>query len=614
MKMDDHKLSFKAALVIGLIILLLRLVILPSNILSYDVFGYYLYLPSLFIHQDLGLSNIEWLNQINLTYDAAPALYQIAPTESGNWIIRFNCGIAILVLPFFIIGHLVAGLTSYPADGFSAPYQWAVIASGIFYSLLGLVLTRKVLLEYFTDKVVALTLILLYVGSNLFFFVTMGNEIPHVYLYTLLMLLIWLTIKWHRKPVAYAALLIGLFAGLITITRTTGILALMFPVLWGIYNPASFGGKIKLLFRKFPHMILALVAFLMAILPQVIYWKMNTGHYYYNAYTDPQSGFDFFHPKFLDILFGFRKGFFIYSPIMVLAFIGIILSVRCCKESIFPVLLFTAANLYLIASYSTLVSYGWRAFIELHAPLALALGAVAARLTEFRKPWKLLIYSILGLLTLVNILKSYQTQMGVIDGSRMTRPYYFSAFFDLRPDEEHKKQLLVFRSEESTEYFNNPEDYIQRFTVTESFENPIPEHLKFYDTTLVTDGKYSRVLNKGFPWSAAIRLPYKDMTSMDHAWVRINADFYLPDARAAGKAYLVVDFKYQGKAYKYRAPSLIEIQSAIVAGEWFTINYDYLTPEVRTPDDPIEIYLWNDGDQDIYVDNLRATFFEKKPE
>ena len=70
------------------------------NIISWDTFGYYLYLPQVFINNDLGFSNLEQVQSIVDTYQNTGTLYQIWQTETGDWLIRYTSGQAVLFAPF----------------------------------------------------------------------------------------------------------------------------------------------------------------------------------------------------------------------------------------------------------------------------------------------------------------------------------------------------------------------------------------------------------------------------------------------------------------------------------------------------------------------------------
>ena len=106
--------------------------------LSYDVYGYYLYLPLTFIYGDLGMQNPDLVFELMERYHSSGVFYQGHLTESGNYVMKYTMGQSILYAPFFFIGHLITHLTSYPSDGFSKPYEISIFIGGIVYTLIGL--------------------------------------------------------------------------------------------------------------------------------------------------------------------------------------------------------------------------------------------------------------------------------------------------------------------------------------------------------------------------------------------------------------------------------------------------------------------------------------------
>lgn len=120
----------------------------PDNILSWDVFGYYLYLPLTFIYHDLGLNNENIIHEIIDKYHNSATFYQAIKLPAGNYVMKYSMGMSILYSPFFFIGHLYAKLSSYPADGFSLPYQYAVFFCGQVFTVTGIVVLRKVLIRF----------------------------------------------------------------------------------------------------------------------------------------------------------------------------------------------------------------------------------------------------------------------------------------------------------------------------------------------------------------------------------------------------------------------------------------------------------------------------------
>ncbi len=87
----------------AIILLLLKFIYPEHNILSWDVFGYYLYLPAQFIYHDPYLLHQDWLHQIVAEYQSTATLYQInLHPETNNWIIKYSMGMSILYAPFFL--------------------------------------------------------------------------------------------------------------------------------------------------------------------------------------------------------------------------------------------------------------------------------------------------------------------------------------------------------------------------------------------------------------------------------------------------------------------------------------------------------------------------------
>lgn len=616
MKPEMLKIKHRTSLLMAVLVMVafasIRLAFPPKNILSYDVFGYYLYLPATFIYDDPAIKDITWVKQVNEKYNGAPSLYQLAGTPENNFVIRFNAGISIMYAPFFFGGHAAAQLTDYDADGFSRPYQWAIIISGIFYTLAGVWFLRKALLISFGDTVTAFTLLFIFIGSNVFFFSTWGNDAPHIYIFTLYALILWLTALWHRMPKHRYAIALGITIGLTLITRPSEVFILLIPVFWGIWGPDSLRDKLLLIWKRRKDVMLILLFTGLMVLPQLIYWKMASGQWIYNSYDDPQSGLDFSHPRFGYVLFGFRKGLYIYSQMMLIATIGFYHLFKRKKEIFLAVLLFFLANVYLIASYSSLVAYGWRAFVQVHAIMAIPLACFLVWTLSQKKPIRNTIIILLMLLLLLNLFKSWQTFRGIIDGYRMTKEYYLDSFFVIRPDKTNKDLLLVDRSNESIEVLKNEEKYHHKLFISEGFEESGRYDPQYLDTNFAFQGKYSFKLDAKNIYSKAIEFPFREITNNYYAWLRVSVWIFKPGIPEEDESLLVVHFNYEGRPYKYRAVSFKNQNIPFERGKWNKISMDYMTPEVRTLGDPVKIYVWHRGPGDIFIDDLTVEVFEPK--
>jgi len=85
---------------------------------------------------------------------------------------KYSMGMSILYSPFFFIGHLYAKISDYPADGFSLPYQYAIFIGGQVFTVTGIIALRKVLIQFFSDKITAITMTIIVLGYGQVFIFT----------------------------------------------------------------------------------------------------------------------------------------------------------------------------------------------------------------------------------------------------------------------------------------------------------------------------------------------------------------------------------------------------------------------------------------------------------
>src|SRR5687768_16068533 len=94
---------------------------------DWDALGYYMYLPGIVIYHDV--TTLEWFSSIDEEYHVSGGeLYQALQQDNGNYYVKYLGGVAVMQSPFFLAAHLYAKNSShYKADGFSPPYQYAIV-------------------------------------------------------------------------------------------------------------------------------------------------------------------------------------------------------------------------------------------------------------------------------------------------------------------------------------------------------------------------------------------------------------------------------------------------------------------------------------------------------
>ena len=286
----------------------------PEKVIAWDVVSYYSYLPATFIEHDLTLS---------FTEHEYTGTYWPETLADGSKVIKTTMGLSLMYLPFFLVAHVAAPILGYPASGFSVPYAFALVLAGLFYTLLGLILLRKVLLRHFPEWITTVTLIIVALCTNLYWYGLYEAPMSHAFSFCLFALFALLTELWHEKATIGRSVGIGVTLGLISLIRPSNALVFIYFLLYGIQTKESLRSKWLLLTNSWWKLLLMGVAVLLIWVPQMVYWNTVTGHLLYYSYGDSERFF-FGDPKVLKGLLGFRKGWLIYTPVMLFALTGLV--------------------------------------------------------------------------------------------------------------------------------------------------------------------------------------------------------------------------------------------------------------------------------------------------
>jgi len=590
------------------LIVISNFIFIPVNILSWDVFGYYLYLPFTFIYNDLGLNNDAVIKAIIEQYHNTATFYQASQIEGGGYVMKYSMGLAVLYAPFFFIGHLLAPILGYAQDGFSLPYQYAIFGGGILYSMTGLWVLAKVLRQLFSDGIASIALILVVLSTNYIVHISMygQNAMSHNHLFLAYALILWLTIQWHKTHKPTMLLFLGLVCGLSILSRPSEIVCLLIPFLWGVTDKNTFREKIKLLVVHKKQLLLFALLIIAIGFPQLIYWKMYYGKWLFNSYgANAGEGFEFLHPYLYEVLFSFRKGWLIYTPIMVFGIIGFYFTHKYNRSLFAAIFLYFACNFYIVASWSCwwyAQSFSQRALIPSYPIMAIALGYFLTWLQNRKLVMNVLLGTIMVSLSLLNIFQTIQYYKGVLHGDRMTRDYYMATFGKLQATDADRQLLLINRSFDGTETFQDSSLYTMKYT--ERLDFNIPGASENY--VMIGDSSAFR-LDSLTIYSPAIERAYKLITDEDHAWVRVSADVYITEDAARNPFCAVTHLTHKGYAYKYKTFESVDMKLAL--NQWNKISFDYLTPEVRRPSDPLKVYFWLMGSRPVYIDNLQVAIY-----
>ncbi|MFZ4399863.1 MAG: hypothetical protein ACOYO1_07505 [Bacteroidales bacterium] len=578
------------------------------NILSWDVFGYYLYLPLKFIYHDLGLQDDTVIHTIIEKYHNTVSFYQANKLPEGNYVMRYSMGLSFFYLPFFFIAHLIAIQFNYAVDGFSLPYQYSVLIGGIIYTIIGIIVLAKVLRYFFTERITAVVLLLIVFSTNYLVQNTMygQNAMSHNYLFTMYTLILWLTILWHKSFKTKHAVLLAIICGISILSRPSEMVCLLIPLLWGIRDKYTLIEKIKLL-KKHNYQVFLFISILLIIGSlQFIYWKIQTGKFIYNSYGENSvEGFEFLHPYIYEVLFSFRKGWLIYTPLMGFSMLGLIVLYKKNPAIFYAIFIFFIINLYIVSSWSCwwyAQSFSQRSLVQIYPIMAILLGYYISWMNEQKIFLKYFGFILLLLCLLLNLFQTLQFNAGIINGDRMTRKYYFKVFGKMQKNDQDTTLLLVYRSFDGSEQFSNEKEYTSKKHFKMDFENA-----DCPDSTYAHSGKYSFCINSFSIYSPPIEVPYCDLTKKEHAWIRASA--YIYPVFESNSLSLVIHFTHNNIIYKYMKLDTEGLNLKI--NQWNKINFNYLTPEIIQKNDKIRIYFWLRGKNPVYIDDLQVEVFER---
>lgn len=397
-----------------------------ENIIEADGLGYYSYLPAVFIYNDLSFS---FTTDIAAKYPNIRFWEGFSKPDSRGQVNKYFVGLSLLWLPFFLLAHLLSLLLGFPADGYSQLYQIFILLAANFYLWIGCRFTRKLLLEYSVPPGPAAFILLSTVfATNLFFYVTADASMTHVYSFALIAAFLY-NIHSFFKSIKVNHLYWGaLLLGLIVLLRPTNIvIVLMVPFFAG--NLKSFFEMIRM--HKLPILIAGGI-FLLGVLPQFIWYYMQTGHFVVWSYGE--EGFNFNDPQIFNVLFSYQKGMFIYTPLILLSLGGLLYLFAKNKFQFAVMLIFLLVSTYIISSWWCWWygdSLGQRAFIDYYAVLALLLSFLY--LSTERRIYKWAYFAVAVIFSVYSFILTYQYRHSIIHRSWMNEQRFWFSFLKTDP-------------------------------------------------------------------------------------------------------------------------------------------------------------------------------------
>lgn len=364
-------------------------------VMSSDMEGYYQYLPYVLLKDREEISQMRWAK----------------PYGEDKKLNAFTCGVAIMQLPFFLVAHGVTKYLELEPTGYGPVYFTSVFIATIFYVLAGLIFLYYWLMRFFKPKIAGWVTGLVFVATNLFYYTAISPGMSHAYSFSLVAMYLYFVPRFYEQTTFKNTLLTAFPIALLTLIRPTSLVLALYFVLYDVTSFSALKERIVFFVRKWNYMVLFPIVGFIVFIPQMLYWHEVTGSYFFYSYQE--EGFtNILSPKIFTVLLGPRNGWFIYTPLMLVAFITLLYLVYRKKLNSIPTLIVLVIIIYLNGSWwrpTFSSAAGYRALIEYIPLMAVPLGFFIEKVSERdNKRLKQLMIAVFALFVIYNILFAFK--------------------------------------------------------------------------------------------------------------------------------------------------------------------------------------------------------------
>jgi hypothetical protein len=323
------RLSRPELLVLALVFLA-SLPAVTTRIYSSDEVQYFAYLRSLWFDRDVSFENeYRWFYEhgIAQTPNFHEAFLELE-TPTGRRINFGTMGSALLWAPFYAVadgGVRVARAfgSDVTADGFSRPYVAAIAYGSAVYGLLAVLLGLRAA-RLLLGRVPLLPALAVWLGTPLLFYMYVAPPFAHATsaFAVALFVTVWLHVRgtWSVR----GALLLGLSGALMTMVREQDVFFVAGPAVdFALDAVRARGPALK---ARAVAAVAGAAAFVVGWLPQLLAYQALNGRPGPSQYVTRKM---YWHsPHALQVLFDPNHGFFVWTPLALLALAGLVLMTR----------------------------------------------------------------------------------------------------------------------------------------------------------------------------------------------------------------------------------------------------------------------------------------------
>lgn len=376
------------------------------RIYASDEIQYFAYTHSLFFDRDFDFGN-EYMHFYSSNPQKFGAIYTDLYLKkedlTGLPINVAPIGTGLFWLPAYAVTHLFVSAAdglgaSVPEDGYSQPYITAICLTSYVLGCAGLLLCYLISQRLFGKRVSAVGVAVAWLATPVVFYTVIAPPWSHATSLFTVTLFLWYWLRTRRDAGREWRewLTLGLFAGLMMLVREQDALFLAVP---GVEVAARLVAQWRkrgledrsALVRPIAGFILMGLTAAIVFIPQLIAYREITGRFGPSRVVS--SKFTWTSPNALNVLFSPDHGLVPWTPVIVVALVGLALLWRRDRLLTSALALAFFAQVYVAGSFLTWQSagsFGQRRFINSTAIFVLGLVALASWLMSRGVPrWAL---------------------------------------------------------------------------------------------------------------------------------------------------------------------------------------------------------------------------------
>lgn len=499
---------------------------------------------------------------------------------------RYTLGTSLLLLPFFGLGYAISIIGDYTPDGFSWPFQLMAGLGALFYLIVGGWFLYRLMLSYRCSRKQAWVIALIAVfGTNLLYYGVIASTMSHVFSFATIAAFAFTTRKFFLSGDIRYLLLTGALFGLVVLIRPfNGLVILTLPLFF--VDKMTWKVAAKKIVDSWIYVLLAGAISILLFVPQIIAWHDQTGIWMLYGYS--KMGFYFANPQIIEVLLGFNKGLFIYTPLMLLPVVASFMILRRHPSLAAWFIAFFFLLTYLISSWwcwNYASGFGMRPYIDFFAIFAIPVGLFISRLSASgasQKKYRWLLIPIAAL-TILNLLQCYQYRAHILHPNNMNFEKYQYVF--LKTGESYENSLGG--------NFDLPPYPRLNLRPIEKFEP------KLENDVLMDEFLYTRHLpNELLP----------DTTGFIHWKIELAKSDLV--SGASNELYFVVEYSVFDSTTVYSAFKVNDMPDYPVSKR---IRHNHsLTLRMPAKNELVKFYLWNKDLQPILIAEYSATIVATK--